>query len=109
MKHSLRLLFVFVFFLSAWLQAADPFTVQHQVKGNDVFVECMIPSISFRDHSKNKGKLKLYVDGKERKEVTSAAFIIKGLPTGTHKIKIVVVKPNGEPYGLEKEFNVTIP
>lgn len=86
--------------------------VQHKIKGNQILVECIINGVSFResDHSKQKiGKMIVWVDGKKNSEVTSAAFIIKGLSPGVHKLKLEVVKLNSEPYGLTKEFIVNIP
>ena len=86
--------------------------VQHEIKGNQVLVECIVNGVSFResDHSKQKiGKMILSVDGIKNSEVSSAAFIIKGLTPGSHKLKLEVVKLNNEPYGLAKEFLVNIP
>ncbi|MCM2533520.1 hypothetical protein NDK43_15410 [Neobacillus pocheonensis] len=51
----------------------------------------------------------VYIDGLRTQEATSAAFIIKGLSPGNHKIKLEVVKLNNEPYGLMKELLVNIP
>ncbi|MGG0717777.1 hypothetical protein ABE096_09310 [Robertmurraya massiliosenegalensis] len=91
-------------------QNNEPFNVQHHIRGNSVFVECMIQDISFRDDSDQKqGKIILYIDGEKKEEITAAAFIIKGLERGTHQVKLEVVKPNNEPYHLEKEFTVSIP
>lgn len=89
-------------------QGREPFMVQHHVKGDNVFVECMIPNISFREDSKNKGKIILMIDGKKREEIHTAAFIIKGLGRGTHQISLEVVTPNNEPYHLKKEFAVSV-
>ncbi|MBO0959234.1 hypothetical protein J1P26_05765 [Neobacillus sp. MM2021_6] len=86
--------------------------VQHKIKGNQLLVECIVNGISFResDHSRKKtGKMVVWVDGKRNTEVTSAAFIIKGLSPGEHKVKLEVVKLTNEPYGLAKEFMVNIP
>lgn len=85
--------------------------VQHKTNGNQVLVECIVNGVSFResDHSKQKiGKMIVWVDGKRNTEVTSAAFIIKDLRPGGHKIKLEVVKLTNEPYGLTKEFMVNI-
>lgn len=87
----------------------EDFRVQHHVKDERVFVECIIPSISFRENSNHPGKLLLYVNGNKKEEISTAAFVIKGLTKGNHHIRLVVVKPNNEPYGLEKEFTVSIP
>lgn len=89
-------------------QKREPFIVKHHVKGASVFVECMVSDISFREKSEKQGKIILYVNGKKKEEITTAAFIIKGLPRGTHQIKLEVVKPNNEPYHLQKEFAISI-
>lgn len=86
--------------------------VRHHVKENQVMVECIVIGISFResDHGKQKaGKMVIWVDGEIKSEAASAAFIIKGLTSGSHKIKIEVVNLHNEPYGLSKEFMVKIP
>ncbi|QCJ45147.1 hypothetical protein FAY30_08575 [Bacillus sp. S3] len=86
--------------------------VQHKTIGNQVLVECIVNGISFReaDRAKKKvGKMIIWVDGKQTSEVTSAAFIIKGLTPGSHQLKLEVVTLNNEPYGLAKEFMVNIP
>ncbi|GHI01276.1 hypothetical protein [Neobacillus kokaensis] len=86
--------------------------VQYKTKGNHVFVECIVTGITFRqsDYSKQKvGKIVVWINGKRKSEVDSAAFIIKGLTPGNHKIKLEVVKLNNVPYGLDKEFIVDIP
>jgi hypothetical protein len=87
-------------------------TVQHQVKGKNIFVECVLTGISFRQLEKTGqkvGKLIVSIDGKKSQEVVAAAFILKNLPAGEHKVKIEVVSLNNEPYGLMKEFLVNIP
>ncbi len=86
--------------------------VQHEIKGNQVLVECIVNGISFResDRSQKKvGKLVVWVDGKRKSEVSSAAFIIKGLSPGSHKLKLEMVNLENESYGLAKEFMVNIP
>lgn len=89
-------------------QNTNSFIVSHQVEGNKVFVECIVPNISFRDQSKNKGKIILYVNGKKKEELSSAAFIIEGLPKGAHRIKLEIIKENTDLKPLTKEFNITI-
>lgn len=88
------------------------FVVHYKIRGKNVFVECVLTGISFResDQSKQKvGKLLVWIDGMRTKEVTSAAFIMKGLSPGDHKVKLEVVNLNNIPYGLTKEFLVNIP
>lgn len=90
-------------------QAKESFMVQHHVRGENIYVECIIPSISFREKSSNPGKIILYIDGVKKEEIHTAAFIIKGLGSGKHQVKLEVVTPNNEPYQLQKEFTVSLP
>jgi hypothetical protein len=86
------------------------FFVRHHVRGGNLYIECMIPGISFRSNQTgNTGKIILSIDGKKTKEISSAAFIVKGLNKGTHRVKLEIVKTNNQPYELTKEFYVTIP
>ena len=89
---------------------SEPFYVKSHVNGKAVFIECIIPSVTFRDtNTNNRGKILVYVNGKKKEEVSSAAFILKGLPSGTHRVKLKVVKIKDHSYHLQKEFLVTIP
>lgn len=88
----------------------EPFYVKSHVNGKDVFIECIIPAVTFRDtNASNKAKMIVYVNGKIKEEVSSAAFIIKDLPPGTHRVKLKVIKLKDASYHLQKEFLVTIP
>ncbi|WP_052404850.1 hypothetical protein [Bacillus rubiinfantis] len=85
--------------------------VQHKVSGRDVFVECIVTGITFRTEAVGKektGKLIITIDGKRTYDVASAAFIIKNLEPGKHKIKLEVVSLKNVPYGLHKAFMVNI-
>ena len=95
---------------SMMLAQSDPFFVKYQVKGKEVLIECIVQGITFREtNANNKGKIVVYVDGKKKDEVSSAAFIIKGLPSGTHHLKLQAVKTKDSSYNLQKEFYITIP
>lgn len=86
--------------------------VHHQIKGQEVLINCIVTGISFResDHSKVKiGKMVVSIDGQKHTEVQAAAFIIKGFTPGSHTVKLEVVSLNNAPYGLAKEFKVNIP
>ncbi|MDE3838397.1 hypothetical protein C0966_03220 [Bacillus methanolicus] len=86
------------------------FFVRHHIRGENLYIECMVSGISFRsNHTGNTGKIILSIDGKKTKEISSAAFIVKGLNPGTHRVRLEVVKTNNEPYHLIKEFYATIP
>jgi FlaG/FlaF family flagellin (archaellin) len=93
-------------------ESTPSLSVQSRTKGNNVFVECVLSGISFRQSEQNDrkvGKLVIWLDGKRTKEVNSAAFIIKGLPPGEHSVKLEVVDLKNVPYGVTKEFLVNIP
>jgi hypothetical protein len=69
-----------------------------------------VQGISFSGQSaKDKGKILLYVDGKKKEEIFSAAFIIKGLSSGKHRIRLELVKENQPISKLKREFYVSIP
>ena len=87
-------------------------SVQYVTKGQNVFVECIVTGISFResDRATQKiGKMLIWVDGRQKQEADGAAFIIKGLTAGSHHVKLEVVTMKNKPYGISKEFTVTIP
>ncbi|KAF0820233.1 MULTISPECIES: hypothetical protein [unclassified Cytobacillus] len=91
-------------------EAKDPFYVRHQIKGKDVLVECIVQDVSFRKQSsKEKGKIILYLNGKKKEEIHSAAFIIKGLPSGKHRIGLELVKGKNADVSLKRDFIVVIP
>jgi hypothetical protein len=98
--------------ISEYSEKAPSLFVQSRTKGNNVFVECILSGISFRQsdqHNRKVGKLVIWLDGKRTKEVNSAAFIIKGLPPGEHMVKLEVVDLKNVPYGVTTEFLVNIP
>lgn len=94
-------------------QAVRPsISVQFETKGHNLFVECIVSGITFRESNElnqRVGKMKVWVDGKKKQDITAAAFVIKSLPTGRHLLKLEVVGLHNEPYGLSKEFTVNIP
>jgi hypothetical protein len=84
----------------------DPFYISHKVKGNNVYVECRIKDMSFR----NDGAIMIVsIDGKKLEEINHPAFIIKGLQKGTHQVKLEVIKKNENIATLTNEFKVIIP
>ncbi|MEH7118719.1 hypothetical protein V7128_15030 [Neobacillus vireti] len=86
--------------------------VSYETKGKQVFVECQVTGISFRnaDNDRQKaGKMVVWVDGIRRSEVRSAAFIIKDLSPGKHRLRLEVVSLQNEPFGLSKQMMVIIP
>lgn len=86
--------------------------VQHETKGNQVLVECILTGISFRETEDSKqktGKIVIWVDGLKKSEASTAVFIIRDLSSGNHQVKLDVVDLKNNSYGLKKEFVVNIP
>ncbi|OLS41985.1 hypothetical protein [Bacillus sp. MRMR6] len=96
---------------NVYAEEQPSFFVQYETKNKDLLVQCILTGISFRETNSGKktGKLIVSVDGKKVQEVTAAAFIVKDLPVGEHKVKLDVVDLNHKPFGLTKEFMVNIP
>jgi hypothetical protein len=88
------------------MKSEPSFFIQHHVKEKKVFVECLLSDISFTNRNTS---LIVSVDGKEKKVVTTAAFIIKGLSSGTHQIDLQVVENNQKRDDMKKNFEVSIP
>nr|WP_144925019.1 hypothetical protein [Paenibacillus bovis] len=83
--------------------------IKHNVHGRNVLVECNVKDIHFANTaSKNNGKVLLYVNNRLYNEYNTAAFVVKGLKSGTHKLKVELVDLNNKSYGVSKEFLVTI-
>lgn len=90
----------------------ESFRVKSFVKGNDVFIECFVSNFSFREDDKNGsrlGKMIVYVDGQKYNQYSTAAFIIKDLKSGNHRISLQIVDSNGHTTSLKKEMVVSIP
>lgn len=88
-------------------------TVRHNVKDKNVYVEVVIPNFNFSSKDKQKhvdgeGYIHLYLDGKKIDEIHQAAFIVKGLPSGKHNLKVELVQNDSTSYGVEQEFSVTV-
>ncbi len=89
-------------------------TVRHTVKGNDVYVEVIVPGFKFASEGKKRnvigeGFIKLSLNGVKIDEIHQAAFIVKGLPTGRHLIKVELVNNDSTSYGFKEEIAVSIP
>lgn len=90
----------------------EDFNVKSFVKGNDVFIECRISNFSFRENNKKEnrsGKMIVYVDGIKYNQYSSAAFIVKNLKSGNHRITLQIVDLNGHKTSLKKEMIINIP
>jgi hypothetical protein len=88
-------------------------TVHHTVKSNNVYIECLVPNFSFKNPKERKlkdgeGYIKVFVNGTHVTDIHQAAFIVRGLPVGNHKIKLEIVHNENKSYGLSEEFTVEI-
>ncbi|MGF2615525.1 hypothetical protein FZC84_14780 [Rossellomorea vietnamensis] len=92
-------------------QKKTDITVKHIVQGSQVYVECIVPGVTFSTGKKGKkGKIVVSVDGKRHDEYHTAAFVIKGLTKGIHHVKLdIVEKKSRQSLGLQKQFYITIP
>lgn len=88
------------------------FQVRHHVEGNNVYEECYVPDFTFNGERNTKkegeGHIVLYIDGKKKSDIYSAAFIIKGLSKGRHTINLELVYNDSTSYQLKKEWIVNI-
>ncbi|MDQ0215214.1 PBP1b-binding outer membrane lipoprotein LpoB [Oikeobacillus pervagus] len=96
---------------AAIVNGQNSLNVRHTIQGNQIFIECIVPHITFTNGKKGhqRGKIVVSIDGKRYKEYNTAAFIIKGVDKGPHHIKIDVLTYRNQPLGLSKEFYMTIP
>lgn len=85
--------------------------INHKIKGKDVYIECIIPNFSFRkeheEANQERGNVHVFLNDKKYKEVNQAAFILKNLPSGNHKITLKFLDDNGT-YRYSKSFYVHI-
>lgn len=92
---------------------AQTMHVKHKVRGNDVFVECIVNNFSFKKGTRYKvdgeGHIDVYLNGQKVNEVFTAAFVVRGLPTGKHTIHLELVYNDSTKYGVSHEFEVNIP
>ncbi|TLS37654.1 hypothetical protein [Pseudalkalibacillus caeni] len=89
------------------VESHQKMTVNHSVRGNSVFIECIIPNFSFSSKH-DRSYLTLYVDGKKVKQTNRAAFILKNMPIGKHALSLELFHQNGKSYGIKRDFSVTI-
>ncbi|MFT4416098.1 hypothetical protein ACLM5H_19740 [Fredinandcohnia humi] len=86
--------------------------IAYQIRKNDVYIECIIPNFIFKPSGGPKidgeGHIQVMIDGKEIDKMSTAAFIIKGLPRGEHTLKIQVVHNDLTYYPLNKTLHVDI-
>ncbi|OQM46335.1 hypothetical protein B6A27_06830 [Anoxybacillus sp. UARK-01] len=91
--------------------AAQTMHVKHEMRGKDVLVECVIDHFSFTkgDKAHGNGHINVYLNGQKINEVFTAAFVLRGLPSGKHQIRLELVRDDESKYGVSSEFEVNIP
>ena len=86
-------------------------SIKHIVQGNQVFIECVVPGVTFSSSNKDakKGKIRVTSNsGRLYKEYHTAAFVVKGLPKGRHILNVEIVGLNNKSLGMKKQLYVTI-
>ena len=87
----------------------EDFQVKTFVKGNSVYVECYLNDYSFSGgHSKQLATVSVLIDDQKEINKHTAAFILKDLPHGPHKIRLEILNDSGQKTGLNKEIEVHI-
>ncbi|MFB4162533.1 hypothetical protein ACE1TI_01585 [Alteribacillus sp. JSM 102045] len=87
----------------------DDWTLQYKIKNNDLYLECVIPDFSLAKEEKGgDGYLLVQMNGQEAAKMNQAAFIMKSLPSGKHKIEIQPVSYEGEAKAETITFEVEI-
>ncbi|MEK5443254.1 MULTISPECIES: hypothetical protein [unclassified Fredinandcohnia] len=94
------------------IQSERTLHVNHHVRGNDVYLECIISNFLFKQSGGRKkegeGHLNVIVDGRRTEKISTAAFIIKGLTKGEHTLKIQVVHNDLTNYDLAHTIHFQI-
>jgi hypothetical protein len=90
--------------------AKEQTIIRHIVQENDVFVECMVPGVSFTGATKGarRGKIVVFIDGFRKAEYHTAAFIMKDVPKGSHLVKVEIYNQKNKSFGISRNFYVTI-
>ncbi|MFJ7508099.1 hypothetical protein ACIQW7_01250 [Peribacillus simplex] len=87
----------------------EDFRVKTFVKGNSVYVECYLKNYGFSESNPEQlATVSVFIDNQKKVDMKTAAFILKDVPNGMHKIKLEVLNGSGEKTGLQKEIDVHI-
>ncbi|MDP1417844.1 hypothetical protein Q8G35_05425 [Peribacillus simplex] len=87
----------------------EDFRVKTFVKGNSVYVECYLKNYGFSESNPDQlATVSVFIDNQKKVDMKTAAFILKDVPNGMHKIKLEVLNGSGEKTGLQKEIEVHI-
>ncbi|ASS93344.1 hypothetical protein [Peribacillus simplex] len=87
----------------------EDFRVKTFVKGNSVYVECHLKNYGFSESNPEQlATVSVFIDNQKKVDMKTAAFILKDVPNGMHKIKLEILNGSGEKTGLQKEIEVHI-
>ncbi|MEY8189274.1 hypothetical protein AB4X15_06270 [Peribacillus simplex] len=87
----------------------EDFRVKTFVKGSSVYVECYLKNYGFSvSNPEQLATVSVSIDNQKKVNMKTAAFILKDVPNGMHKIKLEVLNGSGEKTGLQKEIEVHI-
>ncbi|MDO7486662.1 hypothetical protein Q5O89_14165 [Peribacillus frigoritolerans] len=87
----------------------EDFRVKTFVKGNSVYVECYLKNYVFSESNPEQlATVSVFIDNQKKVDMKTAAFILKDVPNGMHKIKLEILNGAGEKTGLQKEIEVHI-
>ncbi|MED3909241.1 hypothetical protein P4597_08560 [Peribacillus simplex] len=87
----------------------EDFRVKTFVKGNSVYVECYLKNYGFSESNPEQlATVSVFIDNQKKVDMKTAAFILKDVPNGMHKIKLEILNGSGEKTGLQKEIEVHI-
>ncbi|WP_226681111.1 hypothetical protein [Sutcliffiella horikoshii] len=88
-------------------------TIHHSVKGQDIFLECIItPDFEFKENREIKkqgeGQVVVYLDNKKWGNFAKGAFVLKDVPTGKHSLTIKLLHNDLTEYGIEQTIQIDI-
>ncbi|MBT2603471.1 hypothetical protein J7E55_10615 [Bacillus sp. ISL-53] len=87
----------------------EDFRVKTFVKGNSVYVECYLKNYGFSESNPEQlATVSVFIDNQKKVDMKTAAFILKDVPHGMHKIKLEILNGAGEKTGLQKKIEVHI-
>lgn len=56
-----------------------------------------------------EGHIVLYVDGRTAAKLDRRAYVLRALSPGVHTLRAELVHNDGTPYGIDREWTVTLP
>ncbi|CAG9619836.1 hypothetical protein [Sutcliffiella rhizosphaerae] len=87
--------------------------VHHSIKGNDVYLECIVtPNFHFVEGKQEKkhgeGMVVVFLDNKQIGSFTKGAFVINDIPKGKHELTITLLHNDKSEYGISEKLEIDI-